>query len=974
MLLKRLRSLLGTRKAKTAVVFPAQDPAFDPDWYLQAYPDVARAGVDPWQHYLLHGKAEGRQPSRNRAVTYDHHLWRGLGGVMEARLQRLLDGAGNEREADYARWALARWYAWRGDQAAAIHLLQPLQCRPFTAPVHAGPVLLCLQVLLQQGDTGTAAQVLRVNTGCNPGTADLALARCNLAVVDNPSVTLPHRFEALNACYARNGLAALEFAPEESLSLFDRLQAPAGLGQASGPGQAPLISVVVPVFNAGAGLETALRSLSQQTWPSLEVLVVDDASTDDSATRASRLCSELSGPGRAFHLIRHPHNQGAYAARNTGMEAATGELLTVQDADDWSHPSKLQLQAEALLGNADLRASVSHWVRADADLIFGRWRVEEGWMYRNVSSLMIRRSVLAQLGFWDEVRVNADTEYYYRILAAWGADSLAEVLPGVPLAFGRSAEQSLSQAEETHLVTQFSGLRKDYMDAARRWHASAQTVEALYLERGKRVFAVPPAMLPKASPAAPGPETAETRHLQDWFQQSGWFDGAWYLRRNPDLQQVEVDAFEHWWQCGAGEGRDPGPALSLSVRAWRYGQSSLAATDVAAGLQSRKVPAEAVSHLLLTGDCEAHAGQPWIMVCGHQAGSALFGAERSLLDVLMTLQVLAVNVLVVLPEAGNPEYIRQVQGCSQQLAVLPMAWWQQGADPCPVTISQLKRWLREFEVSQVYLNTVVHWEPALAGRACGVPVLVHARELPGQDPSLCDLLNATPDQVREHALACADTLVANSRYLADDYQAPVTAIVPNIVHGEDFRVDLPPPGRLRVGMISSNLPKKGLDDFIAVAGELARRQAPVTCVLIGPDNPHVALLKAAAERGELPPGFEFSGYEPVPAQALAGLHVVVNLSRFEESFGRSVLEAMAAGRAVVCYAHGALPELVEDGQTGFLVPPGNVKSVADALERLAADAALLERMGVAGRETALRDYSLQVMVAGLRKLVKTQKP
>ncbi|QTF91062.1 MAG: hypothetical protein J5F18_11275, partial [Halomonas sp. BM-2019] len=100
------------------------DPSFDPEWYLAEYPDVAAAGMDPWLHYCRHGRAEGRLPRRNRALAWDHHLWRGAEAVMVPRLEGLLDSpdATLEEQAE-ARWALARWRAWQGGWQAVVALL-----------------------------------------------------------------------------------------------------------------------------------------------------------------------------------------------------------------------------------------------------------------------------------------------------------------------------------------------------------------------------------------------------------------------------------------------------------------------------------------------------------------------------------------------------------------------------------------------------------------------------------------------------------------------------------------------------------------------------------------------------------------------------------------------------------------------------------------------------------------------------------
>src|SRR5690606_35410607 len=105
----------------------------------------------------------------------------------------------------------------------------------------------------------------------------------------------------------------------------------------------------------------------------------------------------------------------------------------------------------------------------------------------------------------------------------------------------------------------FGGLRKDYLDSAHRWHASATGCKDLYLARGQK----------------------RQLSLQDRFQQSGWFDAAWYIRRYPDLQQLKVDGFEHWWRNGAREGRDPGPSFSVSGWCWQHNRERVPADELA---------------------------------------------------------------------------------------------------------------------------------------------------------------------------------------------------------------------------------------------------------------------------------------------------------------------------------------------------------------------------------------------------------
>lgn len=102
-----------------------------------------------------------------------------------------------------------------------------------------------------------------------------------------------------------------------------------------------LVSVVVPLFNRRALIEETLRSALAQQWPSLEIIVVDDGSTDGSADHVERVF------GDRVRLIRLERNVGRSAARNAGCEAARGEYVAFLDSDDLWDPLKLARQMPA---------------------------------------------------------------------------------------------------------------------------------------------------------------------------------------------------------------------------------------------------------------------------------------------------------------------------------------------------------------------------------------------------------------------------------------------------------------------------------------------------------------------------------------------------------------------------------------------------------------------------------------------------
>ncbi|MGN1245776.1 MAG: glycosyltransferase, partial [Muribaculaceae bacterium] len=92
----------------------------------------------------------------------------------------------------------------------------------------------------------------------------------------------------------------------------------------------PLISVIIPVYNVAKYLNRCMKSVCGQTYRNLEILMVDDGSTDESAT----MCDKWAAADSRIRLIRQ-HNQGLSAARNTALEVAKGDWIAFVDSDDW---------------------------------------------------------------------------------------------------------------------------------------------------------------------------------------------------------------------------------------------------------------------------------------------------------------------------------------------------------------------------------------------------------------------------------------------------------------------------------------------------------------------------------------------------------------------------------------------------------------------------------------------------------------
>lgn len=112
------------------------------------------------------------------------------------------------------------------------------------------------------------------------------------------------------------------------------------------------ISVIIPAYNAESTIRKAVDSVLMQTVSIREIILIDDGSTDQTAI----LCDEFEKQFESIRVI-HTDNRGAAAARNTGLEAATGSLIGFVDSDDWIEPQMYEVLSRALIENdADLSA------------------------------------------------------------------------------------------------------------------------------------------------------------------------------------------------------------------------------------------------------------------------------------------------------------------------------------------------------------------------------------------------------------------------------------------------------------------------------------------------------------------------------------------------------------------------------------------------------------------------------------------
>lgn len=874
----------------------------------------------------------GPQIYRPYALELESLLWRGFEECVLPRLRELLHGPSIERAC--AGWVLARWDTAQGNHQSALNAIRAFHAdgKGVQTINHPGPFLLGIQLALACDDQRLAKQWLHQGTTRFGPQPDFALAKLQTERAAGASDV---ELEKVLAQLCREtGLTPITLASVNA-ALFDRLESHAAPA-AGVNGKHPLVSVIVPTFNAYEHLPTALRGLLAQSWRQLEIIVVDDGSSDNSV----EVAQEFAACDGRLRVVQLNRNAGAYAARNAGFAAAIGAFITVHDADDWSHPQKIERQVQPLIEDPSVKATVSHWVRTGNALEMTRWRIEEGWIYRNVSSLMVRAALRDDLGFWDRVRANADTEYYYRILAAYGSGAIREVCPGIPLTFGRTLAGSLTNQSATHMRTQLHGVRHEYMEAAHHWHAAARSPADLKLPKHpyQRPFCAPEAITMNNSQP---PESD-----LDLVRQCELFDAQWYLRNNPDVVQSGMGAARHYLLAGAAENRDPGPRFSTS--GYRYAQRLPEDENPMLHFLRTSEDTRAAALPTFEGRLDGEAGDAKrVLVFAHIAGRTQFGAERSFIDMVARLKRDGFAPVVVLPGLGDTAYLERLRDYSLAVEVRPQSW-RSGIHPVNgEELLAIKALIRKYEPCEVYVNTLVLEAPLLAARAADLPTVMFVREMPAEDDALCRSLGIGPEDLRLQLMDQVDRFLMPSQVVADWLGCPDRCTVrPNAVEEALFGLPFGPGRILKVALVSSNIAKKGIGDVVAAARMVEAMGQPMRILLVGPETSDLRFQQP------YPRNLEIRSYADNPAKAIAQADVVLSLSHFAESFGRTVVEAMAAGRPVICYDRGAPPSLVQSGTTGLVVPADRVDCVVDALLALDSARLQLQKMSRAARARA----------------------
>lgn len=357
-------------------------------------------------------------------------------------------------------------------------------------------------------------------------------------------------------------------------------------------------------------------------------------------------------------------------------------------------------------------------------------------------------------------------------------------------------------------------------------------------------------------------------------------------------------------------------------------------------------------------------------------GASSAGAELAMLEAISCLTERQVEIVGIVPVYGPLSPLLEASGAT--VVAQSNAWWatpggtsilrlgRQAARSVARNVPALRgmsRLLREINPDLVVTNTLAIPLGAVAARNVGLPHVWYRHEFGRLDHDF-------RFHFGEHATFAAidrlsDLVIVNSRSVLED--APgrrfrskarlvtYAVVVPPLGPADGLR-----DGLLRLVQVGRMAPSKGQKDAIRAAGDLRRRGIDVEIRFVGPTTwpRYSAELHALAAAEGVADLISISGFRPDPAEEVIQADVALTCSRLE-AFGRTTVEAMKLGRAVIGARSAGTAELIRDGHTGFTYAPGDAAELASKIELFARDRSLAPALGANAKSWAGQTFTAE---------------
>lgn len=344
---------------------------------------------------------------------------------------------------------------------------------------------------------------------------------------------------------------------------------------------------------------------------------------------------------------------------------------------------------------------------------------------------------------------------------------------------------------------------------------------------------------------------------------------------------------------------------------------------------------------------------------------AAIGSFAGVTEILRHLDRDAFEVRAIVPAAGPCS--RALEACGVAVRcrpIVPSGWTLRYLS----AVASLRRALRRDAIDLLYFPDYVRWRPAelLAARWARVPAVVHLRapasEAMLDDPSLRSV-----------------GLVASSAAILRPLRERLPGVAMQVAHpcidftpfgaganrrGEFFAAAAP-----IVGFVGMFRPEKGIEYFLDMAAILRRSRPDVRFLAVGGESPNgahdwLARMRNHAAAGKLTDVVHFTGLRTDIPELMRTLDVLV-VPSLREGFGRVIVEANAVGVPVVAFDCWGIPEAMEDGRTGMLVPRRDTAALAAAVQRILDDAAWRAQVAASAPERVRTRFAPAMQVRAI---------
>ena len=374
--------------------------------------------------------------------------------------------------------------------------------------------------------------------------------------------------------------------------------------------------------------------------------------------------------------------------------------------------------------------------------------------------------------------------------------------------------------------------------------------------------------------------------------------------------------------------------------------------------------------------------------------AALGGGEIALLNLVRFLNPQAVTPLVLLGADGP--LVKQLRPkIDTYICPLPSGVADRKKDTLGIAtlfrireifgvlayVWRLAKFIRRHDIDLVHTNSLkADIIGGIAGRLALRPVIWHVRDridedyLPRPVVRIFRLLcRVIPNYVIANSAATLRTILPGG---AESPGPGVRGVVrvnrTAVVHDGTIVAPAQDVGAknnelVHIGLIGRISPWKGQHIFLRAAAHVSRRFPNARFVIVGAplfgEEEYEQVVRNLPSQLGIETVVEFTGFRSDIEQVISGLDLVVHASVTGEPFGQVIVEGMAAGKPVVATNGGGVPEIVQDGSTGILVPMGDVQAMADAICEIVANPVRARGMGIMGRQRVENHFTVELTAA-----------